>query len=305
MGVGDIKSLKARPSLSSKAKNDLNALIRRNAGALAKKWLAFERRNGRTLTIDEFTPIAKKMIKSGFVSEQYLLDEFGVYEYFYKTGVRMALTVLDETRYRDESRWLGINEMLDAVLVSKGSLFFRNYRAAYRTDDYGNVVFDKRDEEITKLIESIGVRSYSLSAFLRSKIRRKVAIWFRSQMNKKFDRSDTVPENGRDFEHWVAARLNKAGWTATVTKASGDDGVDIISEKSGVRLAVQCKRYSGSVGNKSVQEVYTGMKHMQLDHAVVIGTGKYTKAAQDLARTTGVILLSEHDIPDLFDLLGK
>lgn len=112
-----------------------------------------------------------------------------------------------------------------------------------------------------------------------------------------------VPENGHDFEHWVAAKLNDAGWTASVTQASGDDGVDVIAMRKGFSVAVQCKRFKGSVGNKAVQEVYSGMKHMQLDRAVVISTGKYTKAAQNLASTTGVLLLSEHDIPHLWELL--
>ena len=117
--------------------------------------------------------------------------------------------------------------------------------------------------------------------------------------------SHDVPDNGHDFEHWVAAKLKGAGWTASVTQASGDDGVDVIAEQGGLRVAVQCKRFKGSVGNKAVQEVYSGMKHMQLERAVVVSTGKYTKAAQDLASTTGVVLLTEHDIPHLWDLLQR
>lgn len=95
------------------------------------------------------------------------------------------------------------------------------------------------------------------------------------------------------------------GWRARVTQASGDDGVDVIAERDDVSIAVQCKRYNGSVGNRAVQEVYSGMKHFGLSHAVVISTGTYTKSAKRLAGTTGVLLLTEHDISDIWGLLKK
>lgn len=135
---------------------------------------------------------------------------------------------------------------------------------------------------------------------------------FQSVAYKYFDalldgipETNLPPKDGHDFEHWVAAQLVKAGWTASVTQASGDDGVDVIAERDGITVAVQCKRYAGSVGNKAVQEVYAGMKHMQLDRAVVISTGQYTKSAQKLANSTGVFLLSEHDILHMWDILQK
>jgi hypothetical protein len=199
--------------------------------------------------------------------------------------------------------WPKLLESLNEQLSLHSVHLSRNLRRAYILNEYGAAVKDDRWREVERFLESVGLIDRARKHGL-SKVKEYIIDWYEVQKTK-LEHSQAMPEDGNDFEHWVAAQLSKHGWTATVTQASGDDGVDIVAIKNSVRVAVQCKRYAGSVGNKAVQEVYTGMKHMQLDHAVVISTGKYTKAAQDLARTTGVFLLSEHDIHDLFDLLGK
>lgn len=192
-------------------------------------------------------------------------------------------------------------EQLDEALIIHSTAVMRNLRAAYQKDDYGAVVKDERQVEIERFLRSVNLIRRANKHGLKKTIQH-VNRWYAKQ-KRSFEQSDIVPENGHDFEHWVAAKLNDAGWTASVTQASGDDGVDVIAERDGTSVEVQCKRFKGSVGNKAVQEVYSGMKHMQLDRAVVISTGQYTKAAQNLASTTGVLLLSEHDIPHLWELL--
>lgn len=115
----------------------------------------------------------------------------------------------------------------------------------------------------------------------------------------------TIPSNGIDFEHWCAARIEEQGWHVRVSKASGDQGVDIEAMKDGTLVAVQCKRYTKPVGNKSVQEAYTGATHYRADKAVVIGTGGYTKAAIELASNTGVILLDAENISAFSALVSE
>jgi restriction system protein len=66
---------------------------------------------------------------------------------------------------------------------------------------------------------------------------------------------------GKEFENYVAERLRQVGWTVEATSATGDFGVDLIAEKDGRRVAVQCKRLSHAVGvgpsNKSSLAVRT------------------------------------------------
>lgn len=113
-----------------------------------------------------------------------------------------------------------------------------------------------------------------------------------------------IPINGIDFEYWCAARIEEQGWHVRVSKASGDQGIDIEAMKDGMHVAIQCKRYTNPIGNKSVQEAFTGATHYRANKAVVIGTGGYTKAAIELATNTGVLLLDAENISAFTSLVS-
>lgn len=101
---------------------------------------------------------------------------------------------------------------------------------------------------------------------------------------------------GLEFEHYCAAVLSAAGWQARVTSASGDQGVDVIAERGGFRLAVQCKWYSSPVGNEAVQQVTAGLPFYGAHAGVVVSNAGYTSAAKQLATATGVLLLHDRDL---------
>jgi restriction system protein len=69
---------------------------------------------------------------------------------------------------------------------------------------------------------------------------------------------------------------------------------DIIAERDGKRIVVQCKFYSKPVGNKAVQEAAARLHERAV--AIVVSNAAYTKAARQLAGTTGVILLHHDDL---------
>lgn len=112
-------------------------------------------------------------------------------------------------------------------------------------------------------------------------------------------RAVACPRDGHEFEQWVAGRLELHGWRADVTAGSGDQGLDIIARRDGRKIGIQCKRYDGAVGNKAVQEAFSGRAFHRVDAAVVITTGRYTESAKALSRKTGVHLLHVKDIPRL------
>ena len=96
---------------------------------------------------------------------------------------------------------------------------------------------------------------------------------------------------GFDYEHQCADYLERSGfYDVEVTQASGDQGIDIIAWKGGKKYGIQCKYYKGSVGNKAVQEAFTGAKFYKCDIAAVMTTGKFTASAKELAHQTGVML---------------
>lgn len=104
--------------------------------------------------------------------------------------------------------------------------------------------------------------------------------------------SEKSISNGLEYEQYCADYLNKHGYhDAKTTKASGDHGVDVIAFKRGKKYAVQCKYYSSPVGNKAIQEVYTGMALYDCDYGIVITNSTFTKQAKDEASKLGVKLM--------------
>ena len=91
-------------------------------------------------------------------------------------------------------------------------------------------------------------------------------------------------QDGFEFEHRCAAFLKTKGYRkVSVTPPSGDQGIDVIAYKSGVKYGIQCKYYSAPVGNKAVQEAYSGARFYDCDRAVVMTNHTFTKAARELA----------------------
>lgn len=101
------------------------------------------------------------------------------------------------------------------------------------------------------------------------------------------------------YEQFCATILLNNGWNARLTKKTGDFGADIVADKEEHKLVIQCKQWSKSVGIKAVQEVHTALTHYNGNKAIVVTTTGYTQAARELAKSTGVSLLSHSDLIDM------
>ncbi len=101
---------------------------------------------------------------------------------------------------------------------------------------------------------------------------------------------------GLEYENAVAEYLRLHGYhEVSVTKGSGDFGIDVIAHRSGHKYAVQCKYYTSAVSLDAVQEVVAGMAYYKCDKAMVVTNSTYTDAAKELAKCNGVILLERID----------
>ena len=95
---------------------------------------------------------------------------------------------------------------------------------------------------------------------------------------------------GPQFEVFVADLFRAMGHRVTMLGRSGDQGVDVIVDYQGERVALQCKNYRRAVGNKPVQEVFAGARHHGCQRAWVVAPAGYTRGARELAGSTGVSL---------------
>jgi restriction system protein len=108
-----------------------------------------------------------------------------------------------------------------------------------------------------------------------------------------------------EFEAFCADQLCRAGWDAHVTKQSHDQGVDVVAEKDGVRVVLQCKLLSSRpVGNAAVQEALAARSYEQAAYGVVVSNQKFTRDAEQLASTTKILLIHYTELPILSDKIG-
>lgn len=118
--------------------------------------------------------------------------------------------------------------------------------------------------------------------------------------NSSLRQADSL--SGVEFEHWCADLLKYNGFTnIAVTKASGDQGADIIAFRNAVKYAIQCKRFKNKLGNKPVQEVFTAKAYYNCTSAAVMTTNYFTEGAIDAARRTGVELWDRSVLSRMID----
>ena len=99
-----------------------------------------------------------------------------------------------------------------------------------------------------------------------------------------------------DYERYCRDVLRQVGWHANTTSASGDQGIDVLADKNGVHIVIQCKLYTKPVGNSAVQQALAGRAYARAHLAVVVSNASYTPSARALARRTGVHLLHHNDL---------
>lgn len=123
-----------------------------------------------------------------------------------------------------------------------------------------------------------------------------------SRSPRYVDLSDLELVSGYEFEHILAEILSRVEGDATVTDASGDQGVDVVWFRETTTVGIQAKAYNTSnpVGNSAVQEIYTGAtvrgSEYSIDTPAVVTTSRYTDGAREAAENSDVILYDRSDL---------
>ncbi len=108
---------------------------------------------------------------------------------------------------------------------------------------------------------------------------------------------------GEEFEECLKAHFRKLGYAVKLTPKSHDYGADLLfKDNKNNYCVVQAKRYKGSVGIKSVQEVIGAREYYGGIRAIVITNSRFTKSAYDLARASGVELWDRDKLKEVFSI---
>lgn len=215
--------------------------------------------------------------------------------------------------HRHRERVRAAHSILTSVVNEHLDTLARQRLALIRVDRYGVVNRKAWDAEIQHFISNVfypclspteqeAFKTDSMTAaidrLLEQPVRARAADL---EAQLAFD----VAMSPIEYEGYCARLLEKSGWRTELTKASGDQGADIIAHKNGQILIVQCKKYQSPVGNKAVQEVVAAVSHHRANIGAVVATNGYTRAAQELAGSTGTMLLRHSDLLSIDSLLKQ
>ena len=76
---------------------------------------------------------------------------------------------------------------------------------------------------------------------------------------------------------------------------------DVIAYKEKVKYGIQCKCYSSDIGNKAVQEAFSGARFYDCHVPVVLTNQHFTKSAIELASKNNVILWDREHLNNLIN----
>lgn len=194
------------------------------------------------------------------------------------------------------------------------------YRKVATPDDYGDENPAALEVEVRRAIQKLGESEADLASAardLKDKHRATLALWdplvravvqeltnrfgmYYKQRKDGGSANDVGTMSGLDFELHIAELLRKAGVRdVATTPATGDQGGDLLFTSNGKRYVVQAKRYTGTVGNKAVQEAHAAKGYYQCDHALVVTSSQFTPAARTLAKELAVVLVDGDHLVDL------
>ena len=172
-------------------------------------------------------------------------------------------------------------------------------------DIYGNIHDEPWKKEIEKFLDRTIIRKHlnpREKDILEYKKPYNMIVAFVDKVAKEkqqyyietIDYSDAL--SGQEYELLCKNILLRAGWNVEITKTVGDQGVDLIATKNNKVVAIQCKKYSSSIGNGAVQEIIAGKTFYKAHHGVVVSNAAYTKSAKELAEVNKIRLLHHNDL---------
>lgn len=113
---------------------------------------------------------------------------------------------------------------------------------------------------------------------------------------------------GARFESLCCSLVEKMGFEAEATKASGDGGIDIVAVShlpfvSG-KYVIQCKRYAGNVGEPVIRDLYGVVSAENANKGILMTTGGFTSSASAFAEGKQIELIDGNSLDSLLQQFG-
>ncbi|MED0958288.1 restriction endonuclease [Bacillus paramycoides] len=145
----------------------------------------------------------------------------------------------------------------------------------------------KEEKEIKRINHQRMMERYQREEEARALYMRRLSM---SDINE-IDRMD-----GYQFETYLVSLFERLGYVSNVTQSSGDFGADLILYAENRKIVVQVKRYTGTVGVSSVQEIASAKAYYDAHEAWVVTNSSFSKPAYQLANANDVLLLDRMEL---------
>jgi restriction system protein len=191
------------------------------------------------------------------------------------------------------------------LLARHRAALTKRFRQLVRPNPYGVEELDKWLDELERFRRSTGLPAGGKQARAFDRLAtRLVRGWVAEDAEAVLEESES-DLSPADYEHHCAALLRRQGWQADVTGMSGDQGADVVAERDGISIALQCKLYARPVGNKAVQEAHAAASYVEAAYAAVVTNAAFTRSAEALAHKLGVFLLHHSELTRLDELIER
>ncbi len=292
-----MRSYYSNPSFQNYTANALflTCIVKKRADLARKLIDSYEKDNASTLPMNYLL-----VLKSKFGIPLTASDIINHYQYFGFTNSRYiknepelfhkALSGFLHQYYNADS--IDLNEYfptdIDSLPLEQKEMFandsLRNYKASAP-------VYENK-----KLYKKISSMLYDAHETVKRNLRygnnvEPEDIEYFKTTDNLFKKNAFKNMTGHDFEKYCARLLSLNGFSSiSVTRDSGDQGIDIIAYKEDTKYGIQCKLYSSRVGNSAVQEAYSGKDFYKCQIGAVLTNNDFTESARELADSLGILL---------------
>ncbi|WP_428377922.1 restriction endonuclease [Lichenicoccus sp.] len=104
------------------------------------------------------------------------------------------------------------------------------------------------------------------------------------------------PADATDFGRHCIALLDKAGWQTSVRPIAGQGMPDLVAERDGRVMALQCLPVEPAVDEEAVDCACMARERQQADSAAIVSDASFTAPAKRLALQAGIALLHADEL---------
>lgn len=157
---------------------------------------------------------------------------------------------------------------------------------------FGNIKVITNDDGITVLNEYIDFVEDNIEYFINEYEKASFNI-----------HQDINTLSGIEFENICQLLVSRMGFEVEPTKATGDGGIDLIAYNHQPFLEgkyiIQCKRYSGSIGEPILRDLYGVVTSERANKGILITTGYFTQSAISFAEGKPIELIDGDKLNNL------